>query len=132
LGDAPALGDWTLEKEGFALAEDLRVRDEELLFRLHSGPRCDLCGQIAAALPDTKPAFTDFVVADNGRLWAQRPARGPDAKRVPWWILDPKTKTIRTVRLPREVDLHAVKKGHAHGSTTTEAGAPAVVRYRVD
>jgi len=87
---------------------------------------------LASAMPDTKPAFTDFVVADNGRLWAQRPARGPDAKRVPWWILDPKTKTIRKVRLPREVDLHAVKKGHAHGSTTTEAGAPAVVRYRVD
>jgi len=83
-------------------------------------------------LPDTKPAFTDLVVASDGRLWVRRPADSPQAETVPWWLLDPDSKTIQKTRLPRTVDLHVVQDRHAYGTTTTEQGAPAVVRYQIE
>lgn len=91
----------------------------------------DIRRPIEAALPETKPAFTDLVVADDGRLWMERPAKGPDAETVPWWVLDPETKTIRELHVPSAVDLRVVQDGYAYGSTTTDTGAPAVVRYTI-
>ncbi len=87
---------------------------------------------VASALPDTKPAFASFLVADDERLWVKRPSEHPDSETVPWWVLDPDAKTIRTVRLPAAVELHVVKDGQVYGTTTTEMGAPAVVRYRIE
>jgi len=86
---------------------------------------------VAKALPDTKPAFTDLVVADDGHLWVRRPPKNPTAETTAWWVLAPETKTIRTVQLPREVNIEVVQKGKAYGTTTTEVGAPALVRYRI-
>lgn len=94
--------------------------------------RDDIRQQFADAMPETKPAFTDLVVADNGRLWVRRPPQEADADTVPWWILDPDTKTIHQVRLPRDVQLEVVRGGHVYGTTTTERGAPALVRYRIE
>ena len=91
----------------------------------------ELRGPIGEAVPETKPAFTDLVVADDGRLWVRRPPDGPEADTAPWWALDPETKTIRAATLPREVTLRVVRDGHAYGTTTTETGAPALVRYRI-
>lgn len=90
-----------------------------------------LRSMVASAIPNTKPAFTDLVVADDGRLWVQRPKDGPSAETVAWWVLDPDTKTIQEVQLPTEVDLEVVRDGNAYGTTQTEMGAPAVVRYRI-
>lgn len=90
----------------------------------------EMRSKMAAALPDTKPAFMKMVVADDGRLWVRRPRKGPDAQ-APWWMLDPETKTIREVRLPPQVNLRVVRNGYAYGSTHTETGAPAVVRYKI-
>lgn len=87
---------------------------------------------VASAMPDTKPAFTDLVVADDGRLWVERPADTPDAEMVTWWILDPEAQTIQTAQLPGDVDIEVVKDGQAYGTTYTDAGAPAVVRYRIE
>lgn len=93
----------------------------------HNGIRAD----VQSAMPNTKPPFTDLVVADDGRLWVQRPADDPDAETVAWWMLDPETKTIREVHLPPEVNVEVVQEGKAYGTTTTETGAPAVVRYTI-
>jgi len=90
-----------------------------------------LRSMVASAMPDTKPAFTNLVVADDGRLWVERPATSPDPETVPWWVLDPDTKTIRPTRLPEPFNPEAVRNGRLYGTTTTEVGAPAVVRYRV-
>lgn len=65
----------------------------------------EMRSMVASALPDTKPAFTGLVVANDGRLWAQRPAEGPDAETVAWWVLAPDNQTIRETRLPESVDL---------------------------
>jgi hypothetical protein len=43
----------------------------------------------------------------------------------------PQEKQVRTSTLPSEVDILAVKDGNAYGRTTTEAGAPALVRHHV-
>ena len=86
---------------------------------------------VASGLPDTKPTFTDLVVAADGRLWVKRPVEAPDAESADWWILDSETKTIQKAQLPPEVDLEVVRDNMAYGTTTTEAGAPAVVRYRI-
>ena len=87
-------------------------------------------GEIEAALPETKPAFTDLVVADDGRLWAKRPTAGT-TEQARWWRIDPDAKTIQEIRLPAEVTLEIIQDGMAYGTTTTEAGAPALVRYKV-
>ncbi len=87
---------------------------------------------VSSALPDTKPAFTDLLVGEEGHLWVERPVETPDAEMTTWWMLDPETKTIQVVELPRAVDLEVVRDGQAYGTTTTEMGAPAVVRYRIE
>ncbi len=91
----------------------------------------DMKPLVSSALPDTKPALTDLVVADDGRLWVKRSQEKVGAHTTPWWVLDPDTKTIQEVRLPSEVDLEVVQNDRAYGTTETKMGAPAVVRYRI-
>lgn len=85
---------------------------------------------IASALPDTKPAFTQLLVDEEGRLWVERPTKATVPKHR-WWILNPASKTIHEIQVPSEVDLEVVQNGMAYGTTETEMGAPALVRYRV-
>lgn len=56
----------------------------------------DLRSIISSAIPETKPAFTDFAVAEDGRLWVRRPASGKSAETVAWWILDPRIRRRST------------------------------------
>jgi hypothetical protein len=90
-----------------------------------------LRSMVASAMPDTKPAFTNLVVADDGRLWVARPAETAAPDTTTWWVLHPDTKTIREVQLPSDVNLEVIQNGKAYGTTDTEIGAPAVVRYRI-
>lgn len=92
----------------------------------------ELRSMAASALPDTKPTFTEFTVADDGRIWIKGSPVHPTSEAAPWWSVDPNTKTIRPTRLPREVNIRAVQNGNAYGITTTEEGTPAVVRYRLE
>lgn len=87
---------------------------------------------LQTAMPETKPAFYDLVVADDGRLWVQRPAPNLEAEERPWWVLDPEAQTISEVHLPRDLEIEVVQDGFAYGTTTTDMGAPAIVRYRVE
>ena len=92
----------------------------------------DIRSKLGPALPDTKPAFTDLIVADDGRIWVKRPKKKAEPDTTPWWILNSESKKIQEVRLPSEVELEVVQNGRAYGTTETEMGAPAVVRYRID
>jgi hypothetical protein len=92
----------------------------------------ELQSMTASALPDTKPAFTQMLVADDGRIWIRRPTEGSKAETVPWWILDPTEKTIRKAPLPPEVELRVVHNRQVYGTTTTDTGAPAIVRYQIN
>jgi len=87
---------------------------------------------LVSNFPDTKPTFTDLVVADDGRLWVRRPPEGFDAETTSWWVLSPHAKTIHEVPLDADTDLEVIRNGKVYGTTTTDVGAPAVVRYRVN
>lgn len=93
----------------------------------------DLSNEERAALrehiPDTKPSFERFLVDDNGRYWFGRPTENPDS--TDWWVAMPNEKRVVTETLPAEVVILAVTNGHAYGRTTSERGAPALIRYDI-
>jgi hypothetical protein len=80
-------------------------------------------------IPATKPAFEHFLVDDAERYWFGRPTANPDSTN--WWVAWPDEKRVVTTTLPSDVRLHAVANGRAYGQTTTDNGAPALVRYRL-
>ena len=106
----------------------MQAADRDSMLSDISGTMKDM---VASALPDTKPAFTQLLVDDKERLWVERPTKATVPKHR-WWILNPTSKTIHEVQVPSEVDLEVVQNGMAYGTTETEMGAPAVVRYRID
>lgn len=81
-------------------------------------------------MPSTKPAFDHFLIDDRGRYWFGRPTTDPDS--TDWWLTDPEEKRVETGTLPSEVRLEVVTDGHAYGQTTTDNGAPVLVRYEVE
>lgn len=85
--------------------------------------------QVRSQIPDSKPAFTQFLVDDEGRYWFGRPTANPDS--MAWWVAAPEMKRVLTEMLPSEVRILTVQNGQAYGLTTTEMGAPAVARYWV-
>lgn len=89
----------------------------------------ELVAAVADKIPSTKPAFEQFLVDDAGRYWFGRPTANPDS--TAWWVADPDEKRVVTATLPSEVELEVVKNGSAYGKTTTNDGAPALVRYRI-
>jgi hypothetical protein len=80
-------------------------------------------------IPATKPAFEHFLVDDGERYWFGRPTANPDS--TDWWVAWPDEQRVVTTTLPSEVQLHEVTNGRAYGQTTTDNGAPALVRYRL-
>lgn len=85
--------------------------------------------KLESAARSTKPAFRQLLVDDQGRYWFGRPTADPDS--TAWWVAWPDERRVVTATLPSEVEVVVVKDGHAYGRTTTENGAPALVRYRV-
>jgi hypothetical protein len=80
-------------------------------------------------IPSTKPAFDHFLVDDQGRYWFGRPTSNPDS--TAWWVTQPDKQRVLTDTLTSDVEILNVQDGHAYGRTTTETGAPALVRYRI-
>jgi len=107
--------------------EPVPVTEEEIERVLKDRSRAR--GLVRDGIPATKPAFDHFLVDDEGRYWFGRPTANPDS--TDWWVADPDEKQVATTTLPSEVELEVVKNGRAYGQTTTENGAPAVVRYRI-
>jgi len=103
------------------------VTDDEIENRLKDRTRGR--EEVRTAIPDSKPAFTQFLVDDEGRYWFGRPTATPDS--TAWWVARPDEKQVATTTLPSTVRLLTVEDGAAYGRTTTEDGAPALVRYRI-
>lgn len=94
------------------------------------GRRAESRAMVEGDIPDTKPAFDDFLIDGEGRYWFKRPTADPDT--TDWWIADPSAQRVRAAPLPSTVDLMAVRGEHAYGRAQSPEGAPALVRYRVD
>lgn len=120
--DGTRLGTDVLPFEAAPVTEEER---EQALDDIQSGLRSALRDR----LPSTKPAFNDFFVDDEGRYWLERPTAQSDS--TDWWMAWPEEQRVATTRLSRGVDIEAVRGDYAYGETSTEKGAPALVRYRV-
>lgn len=90
----------------------------------------DVRSQIADAMPESKPAFRDVFLDDEGRYWFRRPTAHADS--TDWWVADPEDQRVATMRLPDHVYIMTARDGYAYGSTYSKAGAPALVRYGVE
>lgn len=108
--------------------DPIPVRLEDLEIALKDRSKAERAA-VREHIPDTKPAFEYFLVDDEGRYWFGRPTAHPDS--VAWWVAQPDEQRVVTGTLPDEVRLMTVRDGHAYGRTTTEDGAPALVRFRV-
>jgi hypothetical protein len=103
------------------------VTDEEIEEALEDRTRGR--EQVRNEIPASKPAFTQFLVDDDGRYWFGRPTAHSDS--TAWWVATPDEKRVATETLASEVKLEEVTNDRAYGQTTMEDGAPAVVRYRI-
>lgn len=103
------------------------ARDSALAVMDDAGMRSEM----SSAMRDTKPALTGLLVAEDGRIWVERPAEVVNPDSTTWWRLLPDEQTIQAVTLPSAVSLQEVHEGTAYGTTETEMGAPAVRRYDV-
>ena len=112
--------------------EPVPVTEADRDSALASIERTGIRQQFEDAMPTTKPAFTDLVVADDGRIWVERPAKTAEPDTTTWWVLNSESKTIHDVRVPSEVTIDVVQDGKVYGTTETENGAPALVRYHIE
>ena len=86
-------------------------------------------------IPNTKPAVVSFFCDDEGNLWVKREAAIPEDEGRLFDLFDPEGRFLGELRLP--FPLHSdpepiVRDGMLYGVTTTDLGAPNVVRTRID
>ncbi|HEV2146821.1 MAG TPA: 6-bladed beta-propeller [Longimicrobiaceae bacterium] len=101
-------------------------------------------------IPSTKPAFKDFLVDGQGRVWVNvvtsddmqvSSAEGlryvamadgaPARDGSPWWVIDSDGKRVATVAFPENATLHLIRDDEAFGVETDDLGVQTIVRYRL-
>ena len=105
-------------------------------------------GERYGSLPDLKPAFHDFDVDDDGRIWVRRhvpategpdglhpaPGRPPFTWREPttFDVLEPDGRFLGTLTFPPETRLQASRGLHVWATVAGEFGESYVVRFRIE
>jgi hypothetical protein len=80
-------------------------------------------------VPEYLPAFEDFVVDDQERIWVA--VNTDDRQHYKWLVFNKEGKLMADLILTNEVMLKLVKNGYAYGIQTTRDGLQSAVRYRV-
>ncbi len=83
-----------------------------------------------ADLPETKPAYSTFVVDDQGRIWVKH-TRTEETTFVSWTVVNSESEAVYEVVLPARVNLRVVKENRAYGRAREEGGAPYVIVYKL-
>lgn len=83
-----------------------------------------------ADIPETYPAFEDFVLDSSGRLWIKH--SGPTDGTARWTMVDPDRERAADFTLPREVSIEAVRGNRLYGIRALAGGIEEVVVYRFD
>ena len=65
--------------------------------------------------PSTKPAYEDFLVGDDGRLWVRRYDQPMKALSVRYDVFDPEGQWLGHVTFPPRILLYQVGTGFALG-----------------
>ncbi len=83
--------------------------------------------------PSHRPAFSTFVVDDQGRLWVE-PSRAPDAPRE-LHVFDPEGRFLGPVAVDPGLRISYprihFRGDHLYAVVTDDLGTPYVVRYRI-
>lgn len=79
--------------------------------------------------PERWPAFRNFVVDDQGRIWLGLLA--PAGQPTRWTAFDNGGTPICSAALPRNVDVRLIRDGKAYAVATDEADVPQIRVYSV-
>lgn len=83
-----------------------------------------------AGIPDTKPAFQNFVVDDRDRVWVQLNT-AYKATVATCVVLDASGKEVGRVELPTNLRLELIRGGKAYGVLEKDGEAPVLVTYAI-
>ena len=81
-------------------------------------------------LPETKPAYDELVVDDQGQVWI-REYPDTDSEFAKWLIIDPDSKLVGEMEFPTNLLLKAIKGGRAYASVNSEMYGPYIVVYEI-
>lgn len=84
---------------------------------------------VRAAAPSTWPPLRSLVVDDYSRIWLG--LTGPGGSGGPWVVYDTLGRQIGRASVPANVDIKAIKSGHAYGVAFDELDVPTIVIYRI-
>ncbi len=122
-GDASAISVWSVDGEvrrAITWTRDpvpVTSRDVDALFSRENLAKQDRSYRSVmrdTQLPTHKPAFENFTVDDESRVWVQLSAPH-GAETTPWLILDGDGKELGMVELPPNVRLEAIRGDRAYG-----------------
>jgi hypothetical protein len=98
----------------------------------------------AQAFPSRYPAYVHILVADDGKVWLQRPITTDDIQAgaaaahafwrlgsTRWDVFTPEGKYLAIVNFPSGFELHCVAKDAAYGANVNEDGETVVQKIRV-
>lgn len=146
--DSLSIGWYTLEGQRLGRVqlpyEPVPVTDADVEAILERYPDNELGSRLKkmvrdADLPETRPAFQDFVVGDQGRLWIEmagrpREERGDrSSQKAPhtWRVVDRERQTEAPLTLPQRESIEVVRQGKVYVLRQLEAGLQEIVVYRL-
>ena len=81
-------------------------------------------------LPETKPAYDELVVDDQGQVWI-REYPDTDSEFAKWLIIDSDSKLVGEMELPTNLLLKTIKGDRAYASINSEMYGPYIVVYEI-
>jgi hypothetical protein len=85
---------------------------------------------LADSVPGRWPAVRDLLVDDAGRVWLG--LAGPRGAAREWAVFTPQGAYLRSVMVPGQVTLRAVRRGRLYGDQSNDDGVPSVVVLTLD
>lgn len=89
----------------------------------------EIWNTLRSHVPETRPAFTNFVVDENERVWVNLGNIEEDTDEDRWIILDQDSELVASFRLYPNMFVHYVRDGMLHGIKTGEDELRRVALY---
>lgn len=103
---------------------------EDYLATVEESERKQWRRALAGSTPETWPAFEDFIVDGQGRVWVALSSRPEEPTE--WVLFDESGTRLCSVVVPENVDLRAIQNGRAYAVAKTELDVPRVAIYRIE
>jgi hypothetical protein len=107
------------------------TRDAFLASAPEGTPFTDSSIEEHTPLPETWPAFSQFVDDDSGHLWV-KPILSEDGEESVWWVFNVETgRQVASAVLPGDVSLYVIRDGRAYGVKSDAMDVETLVVYEV-